>query len=142
MRLHHIGLSVGDLDAAIAWYGGALGYESTFVAETPTMRVSMGRLGDGTGLELLERVGSASGAQGREPDEALLTRGYGHIALEVDDLDATVALLVARRARVVWAPRASPEPGVRMAFVHDPEGNLIELLARDAAVVDSEEPEW
>jgi hypothetical protein len=30
----------------------------------------------------------------------------------------------------VWDPRQSPEPGVRMAFVHDAEGNLIELLER------------
>jgi hypothetical protein len=30
-------------------------------------------------------------------------------------------------------PRASPEPGVRMAFVADPEGNLIELIDRTAS---------
>jgi catechol 2,3-dioxygenase-like lactoylglutathione lyase family enzyme len=29
-------------------------------------------------------------------------------------------------------PGPSPEPGVRMAFVADPEGNLIELLHRPA----------
>ena len=29
-------------------------------------------------------------------------------------------------------PRPSPEPGVRMAFVADPEGNLVELLDRTA----------
>jgi catechol 2,3-dioxygenase-like lactoylglutathione lyase family enzyme len=28
----------------------------------------------------------------------------------------------------VWDPRQSPEPGRRMAFVHDPEGNLVELI--------------
>jgi hypothetical protein len=27
-------------------------------------------------------------------------------------------------------PRPSPEAGVRMAFVADPEGNLVELLPR------------
>jgi len=27
-------------------------------------------------------------------------------------------------------PCAAPEPGVRMAFVADPEGNLVELLDR------------
>jgi glyoxylase I family protein len=31
-------------------------------------------------------------------------------------------------------PQASPEPGVRMSFVSDPEGNLIELLDRAGAV--------
>ena len=32
----------------------------------------------------------------------------------------------------VWDPRPSPQPGVRMAFVHDPEGNMIELIQRGA----------
>jgi catechol 2,3-dioxygenase-like lactoylglutathione lyase family enzyme len=31
------------------------------------------------------------------------------------------------------SPRPSPEPGVRMAYVADPEGNLVELLDRTAA---------
>jgi len=35
-------------------------------------------------------------------------------------------------ARPVMAPRPSPEPGVRMAFVADPEGNLVELLDRSS----------
>jgi hypothetical protein len=31
-------------------------------------------------------------------------------------------------------PQAAPEPGVRMSFVSDPEGNLIELLDRAGPV--------
>jgi len=33
-------------------------------------------------------------------------------------------------ATSVAAPGQSPEPGVRFAFLADPEGNLIELLQR------------
>jgi predicted enzyme related to lactoylglutathione lyase len=33
-------------------------------------------------------------------------------------------------AREVMAPQPSPEPGVRMSFLADPEGNLIELVER------------
>jgi catechol 2,3-dioxygenase-like lactoylglutathione lyase family enzyme len=33
----------------------------------------------------------------------------------------------------VWDPRQSPEPGRRMAFVHDPDGNLVELIGRVGA---------
>lgn len=130
-RLHHVGLSVADVEAAAEWYGRAFGYEVSFRAETPTMRVAMGALPDGTGLELLERFDSAPGAQGLQPDAALLHRGWGHIALLVDDLDETYARVVDAGASPVWPPRSSPEPGVSMAFVHDPEGNLVELLARD-----------
>lgn len=45
-------------------------------------------------------------------------------------LDATFERTVTLGARPVMTPRHSPEPGVRMAFVADPEGNLIEPLSR------------
>lgn len=44
------------------------------------------------------------------------------------ELDADFARLVAAGATAVWAPRPSPEPGVKMAFVADADGNLIELV--------------
>jgi lactoylglutathione lyase len=52
------------------------------------------------------------------------------VAFDVTDLDAGYERAVARGARPVMPPELSPEPGVRMAFVADPEGNLIELLHR------------
>jgi lactoylglutathione lyase len=130
-RLHHAGLSVADLDAAEAWYRQAIGYEVYFRAAFGPLRVVMGALPDGARLELLERSGSAPGAQGLAPDEALLTRGWAHIALEVADLDDAYERLLAAGAQPVWPPRRSPEPGISMAFVADPEGNLIELIAQD-----------
>jgi lactoylglutathione lyase len=33
--------------------------------------------------------------------------------------------------RSVWTPRDTPEPGLRIAFVADPDGNIVELLSRD-----------
>ncbi len=36
-----------------------------------------------------------------------------------------------RVGRSVWTPRDTPEPGLRIAFVADPDGNLVELLSRD-----------
>jgi glyoxylase I family protein len=129
--LHHVGLSVGDLDAATGWWTRAFGYRVDFRADLPHMRVAMGVLPDGTGLELLERHGSESTAQRLQPDEALLHRGWGHVAFVVDDLDAAYAHVLEAGGAPVWPPRPSPEPGVSMAFVHDPEGNLVELLARD-----------
>jgi predicted enzyme related to lactoylglutathione lyase len=61
---------------------------------------------------------------------AALRAGYGHVAFAVADLDAAYDHAVARGARPVMPPCPAPEPGVRMAFVADPEGNLIELLDR------------
>jgi catechol 2,3-dioxygenase-like lactoylglutathione lyase family enzyme len=56
------------------------------------------------------------------------TSGLGHVAFEVDDLDAVFAAMTAAGGAEVWAPRPSPEPGRRMAFVHDLDGNLLELI--------------
>ncbi len=50
--------------------------------------------------------------------------------VDVTALDAGYGRAVARGARPVMPPGPSPEPGVRMAYVTDPEGNLIELLHR------------
>jgi hypothetical protein len=46
-----------------------------------------------------------------DPLDAAQTQGYGHWALEVDDLDEAFALLSAApvRALVVSAPRSKPE---------------------------------
>jgi lactoylglutathione lyase len=53
-----------------------------------------------------------------------------HICLRVADVDDLHARLLAHGAFERLAPQLSPEPGVRMSFVADPEGNLIELLDR------------
>jgi glyoxylase I family protein len=52
------------------------------------------------------------------------------VAFDVTDLDAAYDRALARGARPVMPPCPAPEPGVRMAFIADPEGNLIELLHR------------
>jgi glyoxylase I family protein len=81
-------------------------------------------------LELLHRPGSVAAGKPDTPAEAALLDGYGHVAFDVTDLDAAYDRAVARGARPVMPPCPSPEPGVRMAFVADPEGNLVELLHR------------
>ena len=50
-------------------------------------------------------------------------RGWLHWSL------GAYARLLAHGAAEVWDPRDAPEPGMRMAYVTDPDGNLIELVA-------------
>ena len=40
-------------------------------------------------VELLHRVGNVAGIEVARPMDAALTRGFGHLALDVDDLEAT-----------------------------------------------------
>jgi lactoylglutathione lyase len=131
-RLDHVGLSVRDLAAATAWYCAAFGYrrELTLRVDPIELDIVMLRLPGGDRLELLHRPGSAPGLRPAGPAEAALSQAFGHIAFDVADLDATYARVVGLGARPVMAPGPSPEAGVRMAFVADPEGNLVELLSR------------
>jgi catechol 2,3-dioxygenase-like lactoylglutathione lyase family enzyme len=126
---HHVGLSVSDLDNAKRWYAEMLGMTQGFAFELTAFGVRGCFMeGHGTRVELFERTGSDGGIGGQEPPQALLTRGYGHVAFATQDLDATFAELVARGVTPVWDPRPSPEPGVRMAFVADLDGNLVEFI--------------
>jgi lactoylglutathione lyase len=132
-RLDHVGLNVADLDAAEQWYAEAFGYERDFVARLDAFEldiVMMSHPTRGDRLELLHRPGSRPGLRADTPPEAVLTQGFGHVAFDVAGVDETFDRLVALGARSVMEPRPSPEPGVRMAFVADPEGNLVELLDR------------
>lgn len=132
-RLDHVGLTVHDLGAAAEWYCAAFGYvrELTLRVEPIDLDIVMllhPRHGDR--LELLHRPGSVLGMRPANPAEAALSETYGHIAFDVRGLDDTYARVVSLGARPVLEPQPSPEPGVRMAYVADPEGNLVELLER------------
>jgi len=136
MHIDHVGLSVADLDAQVAWYCDAFG----FTASTPFDVTSLNLRGTfliapgGLAIELLEREGSHPGIQAADQAEALLTRGYGHICLRVADVDLLHSRLLRHGAVERMPPQQAPEPGVRMSFVSDPEGNLIELLDRAGPV--------
>jgi lactoylglutathione lyase len=134
-RLDHVGLNVAELDAAEQWYSAAFGYERDFVVRLDALELDIVMLihpACGDRLELLHRPGSRPGLRAETPPEAVLTCGFGHMAFDVPGVDDAFDRLISLGARSVMEPRPSPEPGVRMAFVADPEGNLLELLDRSA----------
>ena len=132
MRFDHVGVNVGSLDGMRDWYVGALGLEVEFEFALDAFEFSgaMLRSPEGWRVELLHRIGNNAGIAVDRPMDAALTRGLGHLALTVDDLEATYQRLLTAGAATRMPPSQSPEPGVRIAFVADPEGNLIELLDR------------
>ena len=134
-RLDHVGLAVVDLGAAAAWYCDVFGLVPELSLRVDAIDLSIEMLihpAFGYRVELLHRPRTSAGVSGQpaNPAEAALRAGYGHVAFDVPDLDGAFDGAVARGARPVMPPCPAPEPGVRMAFVADPEGNLIELLHR------------
>jgi catechol 2,3-dioxygenase-like lactoylglutathione lyase family enzyme len=131
MRLHHAGISVPDLDRALSWYCAALGLRPGYRFEVPPLGLRGAfALGDGAaGVELIEVADAVPGVPKTDPPSANAVHGFNHVCFRVTDLDSAYASLLAHGAAGVWGPRDSPEPGMRMAYVTDPDGNLIELVA-------------
>lgn len=57
-----------------------------------------------------------------------LGTGYGHIAVRVDDLDATLAALAARGIKPERPPYQVRSGGSWLCFVQDPDGYRIEMI--------------
>jgi methylmalonyl-CoA epimerase len=125
--LDHIGIAVKDLPAALAFYRDALGLEIEAPEEVASQRVRAHFVTVGESkLELLEATA---------PDSAIAKyiekRGPGlhHITLRVDDINAVLAQLKARGARLIDdQPRPGAE-GALVAFIHpsSAHGVLVEL---------------
>jgi catechol 2,3-dioxygenase-like lactoylglutathione lyase family enzyme len=126
---HHVGLTVTDIDRSQAWYKVAFGFEQQLGFALPGgARGAMLQSPGGARVELFEVPGGHPGMSWADPPTAMLTAGFGHVAFECADLDAAFEQATDAGAGEVWSPRPSPEPGRRMAFIHDPDGNLIELI--------------
>ncbi|CAG6397111.1 VOC family protein [Streptomyces cocklensis] len=125
----HIGLSVADLERQCRFYAEAFGFCETHRTEIPDAGVRIALLSgpSGAAVEFTQRVDSAA-QHFANPLEGAGIQGYFHWALTVPDLDAALAAAVAHGARTVSQPAPARRPGIRFAYVADPEGNLIELL--------------
>src|SRR6266545_2448196 len=114
--IHHLGVAVEDLDAALVTYERLFGAEVEHRAtvDDQGVRAASLRIGEGR-VELLEPLG-ADTPVGR----FLAKRGPGmhHVAYEVADLDATLAELADAGADLIDdAPREGLF-GLEVAFVH------------------------
>jgi lactoylglutathione lyase len=129
-RLDHVGLNVADLASMERWYCDAFAFTAQHRFDLPAIDLRIVMLVDDSGqrFELLQRSAGTAGLRASTPVEAAATWGYGHVCFVVADLDETYGRVLRLGADAVFDPRPAPEDGVRMAWVHDPEGNLIELI--------------
>jgi lactoylglutathione lyase len=130
-RMDHVGLNVSDLETMTDFYVRAFGYreEVRFRLAELDLGIVMLVDDDGRRFELLARSEGAPGLRAATPVEAAATWGFGHVAFRVHDLPGTFARLLGLGAGAVLGPRPAPEAGLWFAWVHDPEGNLVELIA-------------
>lgn len=121
MRFAHTNVRVRDIDASMRFYE-ALGFERRGRLQFDgAYNIYLGLPGDGDTIELTVNEGRD------EPYD--LGSGYGHVALEVEDLDG----LLERLAADGYEPEKPPYgPGgrdeYRICFIPDPDGYRIELI--------------
>ena len=126
MRLLHTMLRVGNLQRSIDFYTQVLGMTLQRTSENPEYKYSLAFLGyghnpDHAELELTYNWGVESYEMGT---------AYGHIALGVPDAYAACEKIKAAGGNVTRA--AGPVAGgtTVIAFVEDPDGYKIELIAK------------
>jgi methylmalonyl-CoA/ethylmalonyl-CoA epimerase len=127
-RIHHLGLAVRDLDAAVAFYRQTFGVERWEFVEMPErhMRVAAARLNGG----MIELIAPTSDAAAFAKYLAEKGPGMHHVAYEVPDIQAALAELKAQGVQLI---DEAPRPGLHgtlVAFVHPKAtlGALIELV--------------
>lgn len=109
LGIHHVSINVTDTAAAVAFYTEVLGFAVR--PDRPDFSFPGAWLNAGVQqVHLIEMP----------PPEA---KGQ-HFALQVADLDATVAAI---RAMGVTVSDPKPVATSRQSFLHDPSGNLVEL---------------
>ena len=128
MKIDHIGIATRQLDEGLAVWRDALGLtvDATEEISEQGVRVAMLAIGD-TRVELLEAL-SPDSAVGR----FLAKRGPGihHIAIKVDDINASLADLKNKGARLIDETPRVGAGGCLVAFVHPSTTNgvLLELV--------------
>ena len=128
MKINHLGIATKGIDEALKFWSDALGLENvhTEIVEDQKVRVAMLPIGESR-VELLEPTSDDSPIS-----KFLEKRGPGihHIAVEVDDIEASLAQLKAKGMRLIdEIPRVGAE-GCLVAFVHPAATNgvLLELV--------------
>jgi methylmalonyl-CoA/ethylmalonyl-CoA epimerase len=124
---HHGGLSVPDLEAAIAWWRAVLGFEVVKRFPIPAIPATVAMLRNGPlHIELFEVSGAKPlPEERRQPDSDLHTHGNKHISFAVHSVREFAAELERRGADIVWVKEMLHGANI---FIRDNAGNLIEFV--------------
>ena len=126
MRILHTMLCVGDLDRSIRFYTEILGMKLLRRQDYPAGEFTLAFVGYGAEseqavIELTYNWGVHQYALGT---------GYGHIALEVDDVYQAAADVKARGGRILREAGPMNAGTTIIAFIEDPDGYPIELIGK------------
>ena len=126
MRILHTMLRVGDLDRSIKFYTEVLGMKLLRKKDYPDGRFTLAFVGygdesDNTVIELTHNW---------DTDAYEIGTGYGHIALEVEDVYQATEEIGRRGGRVIREAGPMNAGTTIISFIEDPDGYPIELIGK------------
>jgi len=126
MRLLHTMLRVGNLDNSINFYTEILGMSLLRQKEYPDGEFTLAFLGYGpeetnTALELTYNWGE---------DSYEIGTGFGHLAVEVDDVYAAAEKIKQAGGKVIREAGPMNAGTTIIAFIEDPDGYQVELIGK------------
>lgn len=129
MRILHTMLRVGDLERSIKFYTEVLGMKLLRISENAEYKYTLAFVGYGDEsenavIELTYNWGV---------DKYDLGTAYGHIALGVDDIYATIEAIRAAGGKITREPGPVLGGKTVIAFAEDPDGYKIEFIANKEA---------
>ncbi|MES2890359.1 MAG: VOC family protein [Bacteroidota bacterium] len=122
--IHHIAILTDNYTVSKAFYTNVLGFniiKETFRAERQSYKLDLA-IGDHYQIELF------SFPEFKERASFPEAKGLRHLAFAVEDLDTSVAELVANAVEVQGI-RTDELTGKRFCFFYDPNGQPLELYA-------------
>jgi glyoxylase I family protein len=121
--LDHPAIAAENLDKLSNWYCDVLHYE--FVLKSEEKPVCILKSPDGTFMEMMQKDENV------RPTRMILTAGISHLAFRVKNLQAAIELL--NQAKVQWLSEIVPAiGGGKLRTFADPEGNVLQIVDRDA----------
>ncbi|HED17527.1 MAG TPA: lactoylglutathione lyase [Gammaproteobacteria bacterium] len=126
MRLLHTMLRVGDLQKSIDFYTQTLGMKLLRQKDYPDGKFTLAFIGYGdeseqTVIELTHNWDTSAYSLGD---------GFGHIAIEVDDVYKTTNAIRERGGKIIRDAGPMNAGTTIIAFVADPDGYEIELIGK------------
>jgi lactoylglutathione lyase len=118
-------IRVGDLEKSINFYTDILGMKLLRKKDYPDGKFTLAFVGygnehDNTVIELTYNW---------DTDCYDMGNGFGHLAIEVDDVYAAAEKIQAQGGKIIREPGPMNAGTTIIAFVEDPDGYAIELLA-------------
>ena len=126
MRLLHTMIRSGDLDRSIDFYTNVLGMQLLRRKDYPDGKFTLAFVGygdekDNTVIELTYNWGVTAYDLGK---------GFGHLAIEVDDVYAATEEIKKRGGKILREAGPMNAGTTIIAFVCDPDGYQIELIGK------------